>query len=72
MEIRGVIRDLANKKTPGIDGLPGELYKKYIDIFAPKLQRVFEAAWDRGLLPATAREVLIVPLPKSGQNGAIA
>lgn len=39
-ELRGAILRLKNNKTPGPDGLPGEIYKKLNEIVEPKLLEI--------------------------------
>ena len=67
-EIRYAIKQISRNKTPGTDGLPIEYYATYIETLAPKLLEVFNEAWQKGTLPASLREALIVVLHKKGRD----
>ncbi|KAJ1083280.1 hypothetical protein NDU88_003439 [Pleurodeles waltl] len=62
-EVKDAITQSAGK-APGTDGLPMEFYKKYSNILAPLLVELYAEAFQRGSLPDSKREALVVPLPK--------
>lgn len=51
VEVRKAILSMAVGKSPDLDGIPLEVYKKYIDIIAPVLAGVFTQALELGELP---------------------
>ncbi|XP_078503492.1 fibrocystin [Lissotriton helveticus] len=67
-EIRDAIMSLSNGKAAGLDGLPAEFYKCYIDIMAPVLKQIFEESLEAGILPGSMREVAITSLLKPGKD----
>lgn len=61
---------MPNNKTPGTDGLPGEVYKVYgVNLF-PELLEVFNAALELecGHLPPSMNEAIIIVLLKPDKN----
>lgn len=66
-ELKSTVNSLKNSKTPGPDGLPSELYKKFNEILSPYLLRTFEDALTNGL-PSTFNEAIITVIPKKGKN----
>ena len=67
-EVRAAIGALANGKTPGPDGIPTEFYSAYLDTLAPKLTTLYNSSYERGILPPSLREALLVPIPKPGKD----
>lgn len=67
-EIRNAIASLKGNKTPGPDGLPGELYKKYCEKLSPYLLRVFLQAQNDDALPPTLTEATITLIHKKGKD----
>lgn len=63
-EIISAISSLNPNKTPGMDSLPVEWYGTYSESLAPKLLEMYNHAFDRGILPESLREALIVLIPK--------
>ncbi|KAJ1191411.1 hypothetical protein NDU88_000727 [Pleurodeles waltl] len=64
-EVKAAIKQLAADKTLGTGRLPMDVYKLNVDILAPKLVELYTEAYDKGILPETMREALVVPLPKT-------
>lgn len=52
-EIKEVIKNLKNNKSPGTDGYPGEFYKCLQAEITPLLQRVFNYALNKKDPPKT-------------------
>lgn len=63
-EIRTAVCSLNPNKTPGLDGLPVEFYSTYNESLATKLLEIYRDAFDKGMLPESLREALIVLIPK--------
>lgn len=66
-ELKITINTLKNCKTPGPDGLPAELYKKFGHILTPYLLKTFQQALKTGL-PPTFSEAIITVIPKKDKN----
>lgn len=58
-EIKDVINSLKNKKCPGSDGLPGELYKTFMKELTPKLCQVFNYSLQENAPPKICSESII-------------
>ncbi|XP_072009068.1 ATP synthase subunit C lysine N-methyltransferase isoform X1 [Engystomops pustulosus] len=67
-EIEEATQAMANDKAPGVDGMPMELYKKFGGILLPKLLKVFEESFEKGDLPRSMKEAIIVVIPKEGKD----
>lgn len=50
-ELTKTIKMLPSGKTPGIDGIPSEFYKRFAEELAPEILKTFNAAIDAGVLP---------------------
>lgn len=68
VEIQKVVKEMANQKAPGPDGLPAELYKKYGEVLLPQLVEVLNGAVMEGKLPMSMTEATIIILLKEGKN----
>ena len=67
-EVRRAITSLAIGKASGPDGLPLEVYSKYVDILAPVLVQVFDAAFRVKRLPESMYLATVVLIPKPDKN----
>lgn len=67
-ELQSAVSSLANNKSPGIDGLPNEIYGKFGDILLPQLLQVFQDASQTQQLPDSMQEAIIILLPKPGKD----
>lgn len=65
-ELQNATAVMANQKSPGLDGLPTEIYKRYESILLPKLLEVLNWAASEGRLPSSMTEATIIVLPKEG------
>lgn len=63
-EVLQAIKDLAPRKSPGIDGLGAAFYKKFSEKLAPILSQVYADIFKRGLLPPSLRQSVTVLIPK--------
>lgn len=59
---------MANQKTPGLDGFPAEIYKRYEEMLLPELLKTFNSASEEGGLPLSMRDSTIIVLPKEGKD----
>lgn len=68
LEVSAAIDAMTAGKTPGPDGLPIDIYKKFKDkLIAPLLDMLLETLQE-GLLPESMRRTLITLLPKPGKT----
>ena len=52
-------------KSPGIDGIPAEVYQHGVEAVLDKLQDLFTNCWEKGTLPQDLRDAVIVSLYKN-------
>lgn len=67
-DVRSAVNDMGRGKSPGTDGFPIEVYVEYIDLLAPQLVKLFNAALEEGQLPPSMRQALITVLRKPGKD----
>lgn len=67
-EIEAAICSFPSGKTSGPDGLPGEWYRMYDSLIAPKLLKVFSESKKQMSLPPTMYQAHIVLIPKPGKD----
>lgn len=67
-EIKEVIKNLENNKSPGTDGYPGEFYKCFQVVLTPLLQRVFNYALNKKDPLKTWSEAIISVIYKEGKD----
>lgn len=65
-EVRVALKHSAPGKSPGLDGLPVDLYRKCSSLLAPLLARVYSAMGRLGELPTGFLDGLVVTLYKAG------
>jgi len=63
-EIREAIKRLKSNKSPGVDGLPGEFYKCFINDLAPVLTKVFRYSLSENNPPETWSQAIISVIHK--------
>ena len=67
-EVKKAISSLKSNKSPGPDGLPGELYKKFNETLSPYLHKMFSQAYIDSALPPTLTEAVITVIHKKGRD----
>ncbi|MEW8546872.1 MAG: reverse transcriptase family protein, partial [Candidatus Thiodiazotropha sp.] len=67
-EIYLSIKDLKNEKSPGIDGIPAELFKVASDKFIPYLVLLFNKMYDLSVFPMSWAKSIISPIHKKGDS----
>ena len=64
-EIRKATMQLKAGKSPGLDGIPAEVYQHGSEAVLEKLQNLFTNSWEKGTLPQDLRDAVIVFLYKN-------
>lgn len=64
-EVKFVIKNLQNRKAPGIDRLPGEFFKNTKSIIAPVLVELYNKSLSFSFLPEFWKTAKVVPVPKT-------
>lgn len=67
-EIKDSILKLKNNKSPGVDGLPGEYYKMFVQELTPLLSKVYNYALTEGDPHASWSEAIISVIHKDGKD----
>ncbi|PIO34258.1 hypothetical protein AB205_0088040, partial [Aquarana catesbeiana] len=67
-EVQHAVRLLASGKSASPDGIPLEIYKRYIGILAPVLTRMYTEAFKRESLPDSMYEAKVVLIPKPDKD----
>lgn len=67
-EIRATILSMETGRSPGLDGFLVEYYKKFVDILAPILPKVYLESFEKGTLPSTFNDALISLIPKKDRD----
>ena len=67
-ELEAAARAAPSGRSPGLDGLPAELFKVHIDVLGPVLLAGFNDAYARGRLPDSITQAAIVLLLKKGND----
>ena len=68
-ELRIAVNSFKTGKSPGIDGLPIEIYKTFFECLKSPLLRTFQYSYEKGQLTDTQRVSLISLLLKQEPNG---
>ena len=63
-EVHKACKSLKNNKSPGPDGLPGELFKFGTQAVTRKLHKLIMAMWNTGHLPQTLKDANIIMIYK--------
>ncbi len=64
-EIQEGISRLKSRKSPGIDGIPAEVYKHGDDVLLKRLHDLFTKCWEQGVVPQDLKDAVIVSLYKN-------
>src|SRR3984885_13144471 len=65
-EVRGAIQRLKNNKSPGNDGITGEMIKSGGEIVVRELHQIINTAWEEGYTPSEWKKSILVILHKKG------
>lgn len=67
-ELERALKSLHNGKSPGCDGLPPELYKRFWGLLGKHMLASFEYSWEQGRLTPDQRRGVITLIPKKGKD----
>ena len=67
-EVRDVLKQVGFNKSPGLDGLPYEVYLRMSHMFVPILMNVFNHWLVQGAIPSSITKSVITLLKKCGRH----
>lgn len=67
-EMENVVKKMPNNKSPGLDGLPAEFYKKYWHIIGKDIHAVITYSLDHGEMTTSQKRTGITLLYKKGER----
>ncbi|XP_069604436.1 G-patch domain and KOW motifs-containing protein isoform X1 [Ranitomeya imitator] len=67
-ELGAALVGVAGGKAPGADGIPAEVYKVLKETLLAKLSEVYNSSLERGELPLSMREAIVVVIPKADKD----
>jgi hypothetical protein len=67
-EVQMAVKSLNNNRSPGMDGIPAELYKHGETKLLQHIHSIVTEDWERELLPAEWEEGITCPIYKKGDR----
>ena len=67
-EVYASIRELKNRKSPGVCSITGEMLKLGGFVVVKWMHQIINLAWKNGSIPADWRRALIIPIHKKGSR----
>ena len=67
-EVRDALKQVGLNKSPGLDGLPYEVYLRLLHMFVPILTDMFNHWFAQGAIPGSVTKGVITLLKKSGKH----
>ena len=67
-EVRDALKQVGLKKSPGLNGLPYEVYLRLPHIFVPILTDMFNHCFAQGTIPGSVTRGVITLLKKRGKH----
>ena len=71
-EFEGAMSEIKTGSAPGPDEIPAVVYKKYSEVLAKLLARIWRICLDEGILPEGVAQAIITPIYKGDGKGEAA
>ena len=68
IEVRDALKQVGLNKSPGLDGLPNEVYLRLLHMFVPILTDMFNHWFTKGAIPGSIAKGVITLLKKGGRH----
>ena len=65
-EVKDALKKMKTKKSPGPDGITGEMLKHLGACSRAVLLKIFNHSWIKGVVPVVLKEAIVIPVPKKG------
>jgi len=69
-EVKNAVQDMGNKKAPGGDGIPNEVWKSVVTILPKYLTAIYNGCLKAGVFPNRWKKAKIIPVVKQGKEGS--
>jgi hypothetical protein len=69
-EVTNVIQGMGNKKAPGEDGIPNEVWKCVSEILPRYLTTIYNGCLKEGVFPKRWKKASFIPIVKPGKEGS--
>jgi len=70
-EVTNVIHDMGNKKAPGKNGIPNEVWKGLVKILPKYITAIYNKCPKEGVFPRRRKSAKSIPIFKPGKKGAM-
>jgi ribonuclease HI len=67
-EVRNVVMSMGNKKAPGEDGIPCEVFKSTVEILPRYMTAIYNGCLRKGTFPQRWKTALMIPITKPGKT----
>lgn len=69
-EVKNAVQDMGNKKAPGGDAIPNEVWKGVVTILPKYLTAIYNGCLKEGVFPNRWKKAKIIPVVKQGKEGS--
>ena len=69
-EVKNAVQDLGNKKAPGGDGIPNEVWMFVVTILPKCLTAIYNGCLKEGVFPNRWKKAKFIPIVKPGKEGS--
>ena len=69
-EVMNMVQGMGNKKAPGEDGIPSEVWKGVVETLPSYLTAIYNGCLKKGVFPKRWKKAKIVPIIKPGKEGS--
>jgi hypothetical protein len=69
-EVKNAVASMGNKKAPGEDGLPSEVFKSLVENLPWYITAIYNGGLRKGVFPKRWIKAMIIPIVKPGKEGS--
>jgi hypothetical protein len=67
-EIRNAVESMNNKKSPGVGGMTGEMFKQAFESFSKYITAMYNGCLRKGVFPKRWKRAKLIPIVKPGKE----